>query len=103
MSGAPIEGSPSEIIDHLRIENEALRSQLAAAERERDSLARRCAVRFEETEATLDVVRLLRAGRKPDLDDGLWWRSDLRVSWPMTPAHRAVLDSADATPTEAPK
>ena len=65
-----------------------------ALRQERDSQARRCANRFEETQAALDVIRWLRAGRKPDLDTGVWWRNDLRVSWPMTDAHRAALRAA---------
>lgn len=72
--------------------------------RERDSLARRCAVRFEETEAALSVVRRYDARWTPDLDAGLWWRNDLRVSQPITSAEmtalRRALDRASGDPQD---
>lgn len=59
--------------------------------RERDSLARRCSVRFEETEAALAVVRQYAARWTPDLDTGLWWRNDLRTSRPITSSEMTAL------------
>lgn len=71
---------------------------LGRIERERDSLARRCAVRFEETEAALAVVRRLHRARwVPDLDAELWWRGDLRASEPITSAEMAALRRALST------
>lgn len=94
-----------DIVEHLRGESQRAfdldgarlaRLDEAADEierlrRERDSLARRCSVRFEETEAALAVVRQYAARWTPDLDTGLWWRNDLRTSRPITSSEMTAL------------
>lgn len=75
----------ADIVTGLEDENEALRSQLAAAH---------------------DVIRRLRGGWEPDIpcigpEVWCWFHPDEMDPVPMTPAERAVLDAADATPTEA--
>lgn len=82
-----------------RDEVQRLVDEIERLRRERDSLARRCAVRFEETETALTVVRQYAARWHPEFDTGLWWRNDLRTSRPITSAETAVLRRAlDDTP-----
>lgn len=58
--------------------------EIVRLRRERDSLARRCARRFEETEVALVVAQRFADGWTAE--EGLWWRKDLRASEEITEA-----------------
>jgi hypothetical protein len=65
------------------------RERAETAERERDSLARRLAVRFEETQAAYSVIARMLVGWKPD--GASWWRNSGTTQELITEAeHRAL-------------